>query len=122
MVDSEYVTYIYKSLKIGIGTLIKNPEMITFIPDYLKTKNICKYAVKKLSFEIRCVPGQYKIQGMCDKAVVENGGTLQFVPDNCKNQKMCNQAVDNDVYALKYVPEALNLKKYLIKLLTLILL
>ena len=59
---------------------------------------------------------------MCDKAVVENGGTLQFVPDNYKNKKMCNQAVDNDVYALKYVPEALNLKKYLIKLLTLILL
>ena len=75
-----------------------------------------------MPFEIRYVPSQYKTQGMCDKAVVENGGTLQFVPDNYKNKKMCNQAVDNDVYALKYVTEALNLKKYLIKLLTLILL
>ena len=46
MVDSEYVTYIYKSLKIGIGTLIKNPEMITFIPDYLKTKKICNMELR----------------------------------------------------------------------------
>ena len=46
MVDSEYVTYIYKSLKIDIGTLIKNPEMITFIPDYLKTKKICNMELR----------------------------------------------------------------------------
>ena len=38
MVDSEYSMGIYKSVKISIGTVIKNPEMLKFILDRLKTK------------------------------------------------------------------------------------
>ena len=37
MVDSEYSPRNYKSLKISIE-LIKNPEMLKFAPDQLKTK------------------------------------------------------------------------------------
>ena len=29
---------IYKSLNISIGTIMKNPEMLKFVPDHLKTK------------------------------------------------------------------------------------
>ena len=35
MVD---ILNIYKSLNISIGTVMKNPEMLKFIPDHLKTK------------------------------------------------------------------------------------
>ena len=45
----------YKSLNISIGTVRKNPEMLKFIPDLLKTKQLCNYAVKKLPFVIRYV-------------------------------------------------------------------
>ena len=38
MVDSVYSTDNYKSSKISIGTVMKNPEMLIFFPDYLKTK------------------------------------------------------------------------------------
>ena len=55
MVDSKYSTD-YKSLKVRIQVIIKNPEMLKFIPDHLKTKKMCKYAVKKLSLIIRYVP------------------------------------------------------------------
>ena len=38
MVDS---IKIYKSLNISIGTAMRNPEMLKFIPDHLKTeKNV----------------------------------------------------------------------------------
>ena len=37
---------IYKSLNISIGTVMKNPEMLKFIPDHLKTKKMCKDSVK----------------------------------------------------------------------------
>ena len=47
MVDSMEA---YKSLNINIGTVMKNPEMIKFVPDHLKTKKMCKHAVKKLPF------------------------------------------------------------------------
>ena len=46
MVDSEYITDDYKSLKISIGAVMKTPEMQKFIPHHLKTKKICNYTVK----------------------------------------------------------------------------
>ena len=42
---------VYKSLNISTGTLMKNPEMSKFVPYHLKTKKICKHAVKKLSYQ-----------------------------------------------------------------------
>ena len=53
MVDIEYSTDIYKSAKISIGTVMRNPEILKFAPDYLKTKKICKPAVKKLPYLIK---------------------------------------------------------------------
>ena len=70
---------------ISIGARIKNPEMLRFVPDHLKTKKMCKNAVKKMLLVVRYVPDQYKTQEMCDRVILENGGTLMFVPDCYKN-------------------------------------
>ena len=78
MVDSMEVC---KYLNINIGTVMKNPEMLKFVPDHLKTKRMCKHAVKKLPYLLRYVPDQYKTQIMCDKAILKNSGTLKSVPD-----------------------------------------
>ena len=32
---------IYTCLNINIGTVMKNPEMLKFVPDHLKTKKKC---------------------------------------------------------------------------------
>ena len=32
---------VYKSLNISIGTAMKNPEILKFVPDHLKTKKEC---------------------------------------------------------------------------------
>ena len=53
MVDS---MNIYKSLNINIGTEMKNPEMLEFVPDHLKLKQMCKHAVKKFPSLLRYVP------------------------------------------------------------------
>ena len=60
---------IYKSLNISIGTVMKNPEMLKFVPDHLKIKKMYKHTVKRLPYLLRCFPNQYKIQQMCDKAM-----------------------------------------------------
>ena len=52
MFDSEYNTDSFKSLKISNGAIIKNPEMLRFVPDHLNTKKMRKHTVKKLSFVI----------------------------------------------------------------------
>ena len=56
MVDNEDSMDIYISVKISIRKVIKNIEMLKLVPDHLKTKKICKHAVKKLSFLIRYIP------------------------------------------------------------------
>ena len=41
---------------------MKNPGLLKFIPDNLKTKKKCKHVVEKLPFLMRYVPDQYKTQ------------------------------------------------------------
>ena len=65
MVDREYSTDDYKSSKISIEAIMKNPKMLKIVPYHLKTKKICKHAVKKLPFVIR-----YKTQQKCGKAIL----------------------------------------------------
>ena len=47
MVDSKDI---YKSLNISNGAVMRNPEMLKFVPDHLKTKKMCKHSVKKLPY------------------------------------------------------------------------
>ena len=54
MVD---IMNIYKSLYISIVTVMKNPEMLKFVSDHLKTK-----AKLKITYLLRYVPDQYKTQ------------------------------------------------------------
>ena len=43
----------YKSLNISIGTVMKNPEMLTFVSDHLKTKKLWKHPVRKLPYVLK---------------------------------------------------------------------
>ena len=54
---------VYKSLNISIGTVMKNLEMLKFVPDHLKTKKMCKHAVKKIAYLLKYIPEQYKTHG-----------------------------------------------------------
>ena len=74
MVDSEYSIDHFKSSKSSIGAMMKNPAL-KFVPNHLKTKNICKHAVKQLPFVIRYVRNKinrYKTQQMSDKSILKN--------------------------------------------------
>ena len=56
---------------------------------------MCKNAVKKLPFIIRCVSDQYKTQEMCemcDTIILQNVGTLMFIYDCYKNKIIFNKA------------------------------
>ena len=82
--------------------------MLGLVPDHLKTKKVCKHAVKKLPFVIKCVLDRYKTQQMYDKVILKNGGMLVSILDHYKDQHMCNKAVDNYPHALWSVPVRTN--------------
>ena len=95
---------------INIGAVMRNPEMLKFVPDHLQTK-MYKHVVKKLPYLLRYLLDRYKTHQMCDKAILENGGRLKSVPDCYKNQEMCNKAVDDYLHALEFVPECYKTQK-----------
>ena len=82
---------------------MKNPEMLNFVSDHLKTKQICNHVVKKIPYLLRYVPDQK----LCDKAILENGESLNYVLDCCKDQEICNKPVDSNPHALESVSECL---------------
>ena len=104
MADADSMN-VYKSLNVSTGPVMKNPEMLINILDHLKTKTMCKHAVKKLPYLLRFVSDQYKAQEMCNKAIQENAGTLTYVPNCCRNQGMCNKALENYPHTLEFVPK-----------------
>ena len=53
MVNTEYSRSDHKSSGISIGEVTENLEMLKFVPDHVKTKQICNQAIKKLFFVIR---------------------------------------------------------------------
>ena len=60
---------------------MKNPEMLKLVPDHLKTKQMCNYAVKKLPYLLGYVHNQCKTKTICNRAILKNGGTLESVPN-----------------------------------------
>ena len=49
---------IYKSVKISIGTVMKNPKTLKLVLDHLKTEKMNKHAIKKLPLLTRYVSDQ----------------------------------------------------------------
>ena len=64
MVDIMDIYNSFNSLNISIRTVMKNLEMLKFVPDHLKTK-MCKHAVKKLPYLLRYVSDQHKTPKKC---------------------------------------------------------
>ena len=52
---------IYKSLNISIGAVMRNPDILKVFPNDVKTKKMCKYALKKLPYLLRYVPDQLRL-------------------------------------------------------------
>ena len=48
MVDNEYSMDISKSVKVSFRIVMKNPGILKFAPDHLKTNKMCKHAVTNL--------------------------------------------------------------------------
>ena len=79
------------------------PILLVYVPDHLKTQEVCKEAVSngsRLSF----VPDQYKTQEMCNEVVHAMPKAFLWIPERFKTQDICKKAVEKDSGMLKYVP------------------
>ena len=79
---------------------------LIFLPDRLKTKEMCNEAVRNNPYTVEYVPDQYRTQEMCNEAVEVDPWLLKYVPDHFKIQKMRDKVVrDGAPISLDHVPD-----------------
>jgi len=81
--------------------------VLEFVPEDLKTEEICLAAVQLSSSALEYVPGHMQTEEILLAVVQDDGCSLEYVPKHLKTEAICLAAVQNDGYALEYVPKHL---------------
>ena len=74
------------------------PSSLEFVPDWVKTEEMCERPIEKDPWILRFVPDQYKMQEMCDKAFWEDTFSLEYIPDWFVTQQQLKLWRDYDDY------------------------
>ena len=106
--------YIIKD--VSISNFCMN-RIFKYIPDELKTQDMCDitlneysknllylpYEIKTQIINFRYIPNKFKSQTMCDIAFKKNQINLAHIPKEYITQNMCNIAANNP-HIFKYIP------------------
>ena len=76
-------SYKYHTESDAIKAVEVNVYFLKYVPESLRTPELCLVAVKK------------------------NGSALRYVPEKLRTAELCLTAVEENIDALKYVPESL---------------
>ena len=88
------------------GVLLRmSSVLLFFIPDCLKTQEMCNEAVKKNPWLLEFVPDHVRTQEVCSKVVRLDPWLLKIIPDHLETQETCDKAVTRNPYMLQYVPD-----------------
>ena len=83
----------------------RNLYTLRFIPDHLKTQEMCNEVMRTMPDAFHLIPDHFKTQGMCIKATEVNLWQLYHVPECFKTQELCNDAVKKKPSSLQYFPD-----------------
>ena len=72
------------------------PYLLDFVPDHLKTQEMCTKAVCKNPYSLKFVPDPLESSEMCAEAVRKGPWSLRFVPIDLITQEIYNNAMKND--------------------------
>ena len=92
----KYVPDDLKTQEMCVKAVEKDVFTLQFISDHLKTQEMCNEAVDIEPLLLVYVPNCYKMLGMCYKAICREPYTLMYVPGDIMTQEMCKgQYVEN---------------------------
>jgi uncharacterized protein YbdZ (MbtH family) len=101
----QYIPEALKTPEICELAVKNNGRALHYVPKDLITKELCEMAVNQEGCALQYVPKELKTDEICELAVKNNGYALRCIPKELKNNQICRIAVKNDVYALYDVPE-----------------
>ena len=88
-------------------------DIVDHIPaDYSKDHDFCVQAVKQNPYVIKCVPDKIRTMEFCLDAVKNDGRCLRNIPKKQKTEEVCFYAVKNTWGASEYVPEEMRKKVF----------
>ncbi len=67
-------------------------RVLEFVPENMKSHEVCLAAVTNDGNALRCVPETMKSDKVCLAAVANDINALKWVPENLKSDKICNIA------------------------------
>ena len=86
--------------------VVFNPYPLRFVPDHLKTKEMCNNkAVTFSPSNLRHALDYFKTQEKCNEAVAFNACLLNNVPYRFKTQRICEWVANKSPCALEFVPD-----------------
>jgi hypothetical protein len=100
----EYVPEVLKTPELCKLAVERNETALLHVPENLKTPELCKIAVEQCGSALDYVPEALKTPELCMIAVENYGVALEHVPETLKTSDLCKIAVENEGYALEYVP------------------
>ena len=83
----------------------ENGYYLAYVPEELRTKEMCEVAVNYGGFMLQFVPEELKSPELCLIAVTQEGYAIAFVPEDLKSPELCLIAVKDYPFALMYIPE-----------------
>ena len=100
----------------GVPLPVDDFEKVVGFISNLTQKNSKEYQkwldeVKKDGFNLRFVPEELRTKELCELAVKDEALTLQYVPEELRTYKLCYVAIKNDGTTLEFVPEELRTKE-----------
>ncbi len=84
--------------------LRKHGWALEYVPQTLRTDEICRIVVAQYGMALMCVPKALRTGEMCRIAVAEDGRALCHVPEAMRTDELCRIAVAQEGWALEDVP------------------
>ena len=91
--------------------LSRDGRFLAYIPEELRTLEICKIAVKEADAALRYVPASVCTEALCLMAIRQNAWALEHVPEKLMSEKICRIAILKDPLALGKIPTRLRTKE-----------
>ena len=101
----KYVPEEMKTEEMCLEAVKQDGYMIQFVPEEMITDDLCLIAVKQYGYMIQFVPEEMKTEDLCLIAAKRNGHALKYIPDKMKTYELCLIAVKQDGYTLEFIPD-----------------
>ena len=93
------------AVSVLVETVRRHVKFFLFVPEELKSQQMCRFVVKEEVSLFMGVPKQFKTQQMREFVVKEKTSLFMFVPEQLENQQMCEFAVKEEVLLFTCVPD-----------------